>query len=161
MSFQNAETSYVPEVASLPPLTRLLEEGEDMSWHMPETDLWDAVLMQYLKEVQHIYNDRKRCQKALNSASSAAIHKRKAFDELCDIIHKEKSIAYYITSNDFQVVCDHANMNSACIAKNVRDVLSGKISITDKQVKRNFTRKPDARKGERDDPQKKAGTNDF
>ncbi len=111
-----------------------------------ETNLWNAVLLQLLKEAEYIRRSLENSQNILNDEKAVHEDKENAFAWNCKLWHKKKSIEVYLNSTDFGILCDYAGHNIDCVRPKILDIVGGRFSVTDNQVKRTFTRKSDKRR---------------
>ena len=129
--------------ANIHPASLLYTEDEFMEHGSPESDLWNSVLLQLLKEAQYVRKDLESTHKTLNNKSIGAVKKDMAFQAHWKAQLKRQSMGVYLRSTDFSVVVDYAGHNIDCIKPKILEILEGTFSVTDNQVKRSFTRKPD------------------
>lgn len=139
----HANSDALRSEANSHPASMLYTEDEFMEHGSPESDLWNSVLLQLLKEAQYIRKDLESTQRILNKKSASAARKDTAFHSHYRAQMKRQSMGVYLRSTDFSVVVDYAGHNIDCIKPKILEILEGTFSVTDNQVKRSFTRKPD------------------
>lgn len=132
---QTELSSHIPQLIAI--------EDQVMDHSSPESNIWNAVLLQLLKEAEYIKRDLVISGTILNDKTREAKQRSAAFQNHCKVQNRKKSMEIYIRSEDFAILCDFANHNVDCVVPKVRDILNGRLAITDNQVKRTFTRKPD------------------
>lgn len=120
-------------------------EASQLEQSSPEKNLWNAVLLQLLKEAEYIRRELVNTQQTLNEQSADQYDKETAFDGHWKAKRKQRSLEIYLKTELFVLVCDYAGHNELCVSKKIVDILRNRCSMNDNQVKRTFTRKPDPR----------------
>jgi len=123
------------------PGCRFQMEVASLDMTISERNLWSAVLLQLLKEVEAIRSGIVKCKKVMDNPDNNSLMRKNAFDGYSILMLKKKSHQAFLTTEWFEIICDFASHDVKSVARKVMMILNNRDSINEKQVKRGFTRK--------------------
>lgn len=148
-----AEALIVP--GSVTATTNVLLEPEviEVGDTTPERNLWNAVILQFFKDLENVRRELDRLEKIMNDPATKDMKrgasgkaKRVAFNEYTERMLERRMFEAYMDGPWFRDVCFFADHEPSCVISAGRAILEGEKRLTDKQVKRTFTRKPNRSK---------------